>query len=75
MARRWREYGGLAADVLSLATYWRRNKMSKCHYLKARQAGDEVYYWCELSDHPCTVEYDKETCEEWEEQKKEATLE
>ena len=45
--------------------------MDKCPYLKARQAGDEVYYWCDLSDHPCTVEYDGEKCEEWEEIRKE----
>ena len=35
-----------------------------CDYLKKRPAGDEVYYWCDLSDHPCTVEYDDGECEE-----------
>lgn len=39
----------------------------QCPYLKARQAGDEIYYWCDLADHPCMVEYNNETCEEWEE--------
>ena len=35
-----------------------------CQYLKARWAGDEVYYWCDLTDHPCVVEYNNEDCEE-----------
>ena len=36
-----------------------------CPNLKKRPAGDEVYYWCDLSDHPCMVEYNGEECEEY----------
>ena len=46
-------------------------KRNECPYLKARPVGDEIYYWCDLADHPCMVEYNNETCEEWEEIKKE----
>jgi len=46
--------------------------LEPCYYLKARQAGDEVYYWCELSDHPCQREYNNEECEEYNEYLKEA---
>ena len=35
-----------------------------CHYLKKTLAGDEVYYWCDLDDHPCGKEYNDEECEE-----------
>jgi len=48
-----------------------REPSSKCPYLKAKQTGDEVYYYCELSECPCQVEYNNEPCEELEEQKRE----
>ena len=43
----------------------------ECYYLKKRPAGDEVYYWCDLDDHPCGVEYNDEECEEYNDQIKE----
>ena len=42
----------------------RLRALEECHYLKKIRAGDEGYYWCDLSDHPCTVEYDDGDCEE-----------
>lgn len=36
----------------------------ECQYLKKIRAGDEGYYWCNLSDHPCMVEYNDEECDE-----------
>lgn len=38
----------------------------RCPYLKATLAGDEVGYWCREFDHPCGVEYNEDTCEEYE---------
>jgi len=35
----------------------------ECPELKKIQAGDEAYYWCNLSDHPCMREYDNVECE------------
>ena len=43
----------------------------ECYYLKKRPAGDEVYYWCDLDDHPCSKEYNDEECEEYNDQIKE----
>ncbi len=40
-------------------------KPEECPYLKKRPAGDEVYYWCDLSDHPCEREYNDSVCEEY----------
>ena len=37
----------------------------RCPYLKKRQAGNEAYYWCDLSDHPCEREYNDADCEEY----------
>ena len=42
-------------------------KNPECHYLKKRPAGDETYYWCDLSDHPCMREYGGNECEEYNE--------
>ncbi len=39
----------------------------KCYYLKATMVGDEICYWCKLSDHPCVVEYNEGKCEYYEE--------
>lgn len=46
----------------------RLRALEECHYLKRMPAGDEGYYWCELSDHPCSIEYDGKyaDCEEYE---------
>ncbi|KKN19276.1 hypothetical protein LCGC14_0947410 [marine sediment metagenome] len=35
-----------------------------CNYLKRIPSGDECLYWCNLNEHPCSVEYDNEECEE-----------
>ena len=44
----------------------------RCPELKAVRAGDETYYWCNLSDHLCVVEYgDENDCEDWNDIKKE----
>ena len=51
----------------------------KCHYLKPIVGGipvlgyhgDEIYYYCELDEDACKVEYHGETCEEWEATKEE----
>lgn len=37
----------------------------RCYYWRARRAGDKVYYWCELSGHPCMMEYGDSECEEY----------
>lgn len=37
----------------------------ECYYLRKRPAGNEVYYWCDLSDHPCVLEYNGTSCEEY----------
>jgi len=37
----------------------------ECYYLKKIRVGDEGYYWCQLSDHPCSVEYGDNECEEY----------
>ena len=42
-------------------------EIPECYYLKKRRAGDEIYYWCELSDHPCEHEYNDAECEEYNE--------
>ena len=49
----------------------------RCPYYKQQSvkdpATDKIYegiVWCDLSDHPCMLEYDGE-CEEYEEQLKE----
>ena len=48
----------------------------ECPNLMKRPAGDEVYYWCDLSDHPCMLEYDnKVDCEEYKDFKKELNCE
>lgn len=39
----------------------------RCPELKVVRAGDETYAWCNLSDHPCMVEYDKAECEIYDE--------
>lgn len=49
----------------------REQLLSRCQYLKKKPAGDEIYYWCNLSDHPCTVEYDNGECAEYDDIKKE----
>ena len=46
-------------------------RLEECYYLKKRPAGDEVYYWCDLDDHPCSKEYNDEECEEYNDQIKE----
>jgi len=40
--------------------------LERCHYLTKRAAGDETYYFCDLNDHPCDLEYNSERCEEYE---------
>lgn len=35
-----------------------------CQYLKKIGAGDEVYYYCELNEAACKVEYQGEKCTE-----------
>ena len=37
----------------------------ECPELRKVRAGDEAYYWCNLSDHPCMREYDDVECEEY----------
>ena len=49
----------------------RQEALEECYYLKKRPAGDEVYYWCDLDDHPCSKEYNDEECEEYNDQIKE----
>ena len=39
----------------------------RCPELKAVRIGDEACYWCDLSDHPCMVEYGDNECEIYEE--------
>ena len=49
----------------------------ECDYLKKRRAGDEIYYWCDLSDHPCEVEYNDTECDYYNEflkEKEDGTL-
>jgi hypothetical protein len=33
------------------------DELPPCPYLHKRPAGDDSFYWCELSDHSCTNEY------------------
>ena len=49
----------------------RQEALEECYYLKKRCAGDEVYYWCDLSGAACGVEYNDEECEEYNDQIKE----
>ncbi len=46
----------------------------ECPYLRRKPAGSEVYDWCDLSDHPCQVDYGGE-CETYEDWLKEASME
>lgn len=39
----------------------------ECPYLRKRSAGDEIYYWCDLSDHTCEREYNDSDCIEYNE--------
>ncbi len=45
--------------------------LEPCPNLRKIPAGDEVYYFCNLNDHPCLVEYGTDKCEEYEEYLKE----
>jgi len=43
----------------------------RCPNLIIQVRGDEMSYWCDLSDHPCSLEYNDEKCEEYEDYLKE----
>ncbi|KKN64725.1 hypothetical protein LCGC14_0488570 [marine sediment metagenome] len=43
----------------------------RCPELRVVRAGDEAYYWCNLSDHACEVEYNNSECEDYNEWLKE----
>ena len=40
--------------------------LEPCPNLIKSRAGDEVYYFCDLNDHPCDFEYHGNKCEEYE---------
>ena len=37
----------------------------ECPSLRKKAAGDETYYFCDINDHPCLVEYHDDECEEY----------
>ena len=43
-----------------------KEALEPCPNLRRKLAGDEIYYFCDLNDRPCLIEYGTDRCEEYE---------